>query len=213
MIGDRTTIFVVEDDDSVRTALERLLCSKGYHVVTFCSAEAFLNERFDSRVACLLLDLQLPGLSGLELQTSLMRRDVFVPIVFISGHGTIPTARQAVKSGAVGFLTKPFTQDELLPEIENAVAVSRSRLTELSEISTLRRRFESLTRRESEIFNFVVSGRLNKQTASELGIVTNTVKVHRRRVMRKMRAESLAQLVMMAQKLSTTAQPAARLMP
>jgi FixJ family two-component response regulator len=210
MMGDRPTVFLVDDDDSLRRALERLLYGNGYHVATFSSAEEFLSEPLEDQVACLLLDLQLPGLNGLELQNSLLRRGIFMPIVFISGHGTIPAAIQAVKSGAVGFLTKPFTETELLTETENALGVSRSRFTERSEIASLRQRFDTLTRRESEIFGFVVSGRLNKQTASELGIVTNTVKVHRRRVMRKMHAESLADLVVMAQKLRITNESAPR---
>jgi FixJ family two-component response regulator len=213
MMGDRPTVFLVDDDDSLRRAIERLLYGKGYHVVTFSSAEEFLKEPLEDQIACLLLDLQLPGLNGLELQNSLLRRDIFMPIVFISGHGTIPAAIQAVKSGAVGFLTKPFTENELLTETENALGVSRTQFSKHNEIASLRQRFDSLTRRESEIFGFVVSGRLNKQTASELGIVTNTVKVHRRRVMRKMHAESLADLVVMAQKLRITNESAPRVSP
>jgi FixJ family two-component response regulator len=213
MIGERPTVFVVDDDDSLRKALERLLRAKGYRVVVFSSAEEFLKSHLEAPIACLLLDLQLPGLNGLELQHSLMQLEMPVPIVFITGHGSIPTAIRAIKSGAVGFLTKPFTENELLTEIENALAKCRSELKERSEIAGIRRHFETLTRRESEIFSFVVSGRLNKQTAAELGIVLNTVKVHRRRVMRKMHAESLADLVVMAQKLGRASQPSRRLSP
>ena len=201
-MGGRPTVFLVDDDESLRRALERLLCAKGYRVAAFSSSEEFLKETVDVQVACLLLDLQLPGLSGLELQNALLQRDVFIPIIFISGHATIPTAIRAIKSGAVGFLTKPFTENELLAEIENALVTSRKEYIKRSEISSIRQRFKTLTERETEIFSFVVSGMLNKQTASELGIVTNTVKVHRRRVMRKMHAESLADLVVMAQKLN-----------
>jgi FixJ family two-component response regulator len=212
MIGERPTVFVVEDDDSLRKALERLLRAKGYYASSFCSAEEFLKESFNVQVACLLLDLQLPGRSGLELQNSLLQKDIFIPIVFISAHGTIPAAIQAIRAGAVGFLTKPFTETELVTETEKALAVSRNEFIKRSELSCIRQRFKTLTERESEIFKFVVSGRLNKQTASELGIVTNTVKVHRRRVMRKMRAESLADLVVMAQKLELPTEPQPRLM-
>jgi len=204
---------VVEDDASLRRALERLLDAKGYRVSTFATAEAFLNERLSEPIACLVLDLQLPGLSGLDLQNALLRRDIFLPIIFISGHGTIPSAIRAVKLGAVGFLTKPFSQEQLILEIDNALAVSRNETARRSELASLRQRFERLTKRESEIFQFVTSGKLNKQTASDLGIVINTVKVHRRRVMKKMQAESLADLVVMAQKLHVTDQPPPNVQP
>ena len=201
MLDDRPMVFVVDDDDSIRKALERLLCAKGYRVAAFSSAEAFRKEPLVPQIACLVLDLQLPGLSGLELQDSLLRQNIFLPIVFISGHGTIPTAVRAVKAGASGFLTKPFTDDQLIAEIETALATCRVESTNRSEIETVRQRLGTLTRRESEVFASVVTGKLNKQTASDLGIDINTVKVHRRRVMRKMQAQSLADLVIMAQKL------------
>jgi len=213
MMRELPTVYVVEDDASLRRALERLLDAKGYSVSTFASAEAFLNERLSALIACLVLDLQLPGLSGLDLQNALLRRNILLPIIFISGHGTIPSAIRAVKLGAVGFLTKPFSQDQLVVEIDNALAVSRSETARRSELASLRQRFERLTKRESEIFQFVTSGKLNKQTASDLGIVINTVKVHRRRVMKKMQAESLADLVVMAQKLHLTDQPPPNLQP
>jgi FixJ family two-component response regulator len=201
MITDRPIVFVVDDDDSVRKALDRLLRIKGYRVATFASAEEFLGEPLEMAVGCLVLDLQLPGLDGLELQKSLFERGVSLPIVFVTGHGTIPTAIRAVKSGAMGFLTKPFSETELIVEIENALAVCRNQFAERAELERIRQCFGTLTKRESQILSFVVTGKLNKQTAAELGIVTNTVKVHRRRVMRKMHAESLADLVVMAQKI------------
>jgi len=200
MTSDRPTVFVVDDDDSLRKALDRLLRIKGYRVVTFASAEEFLGESLEMQIGC-LVDLQLPGLDGLELQKVLLQRGISLPIVFVTGHGTIPKAIRAVKSGAMGFLTKPFSEKELILEIENALATSRQEFAERLEIERIRKRFGTLTRRESEILSFVVSGKLNKQTAAELGIVINTVKVHRRRVMRKMQAESLADLVLMSQKL------------
>jgi FixJ family two-component response regulator len=212
MITDRPIVFVVDDDDSVRKALDRLLRIKGYRVATFASAEEFLAEPLEMAVGCLVLDLQLPGLDGLELQKSLFERGVSLPIVFVTGHGTIPTAIRAVKSGAMGFLTKPFSDTELIVEIENALAVCRSQFAERSELERIRQCFGTLTKRESQILSFVVTGKLNKQTAAELGIVTNTVKVHRRRVMRKMHAESLADLVVMAQKIGLSgASPSAHL--
>ena len=201
MLGDSPIVFVVDDDNSVRNALKRLLSAKGYRVAAFSSAEAFLGENLVPQIACLVLDLQLPGLSGLELQSALLRQNIFLPIVFISGHGTIPVAVRAVKSGASGFLTKPFTEDQLISEIEAALAVCRIDFKNRSEIEAIRQRFGTLTRREREVFAAVVTGKLNKQTASNLGIDINTVKVHRRRVMKKMQAESLADLVVMAQKV------------
>jgi FixJ family two-component response regulator len=207
MTLERATIYVVDDDPSVRRALERLLRVRGYRVVSFASAEEFLADDLSEEIACLVLDIHLPGLHGLELQNRLHEQGVFLPIIFITGHGNIPTAVRAVKSGAVSFLTKPFSQTELVAEVENALDASQRRVDERSEVVNLEGRFRTLTARESEIFSFVVRGKLNKQTASELGIVENTVKVHRRRVMRKMHAESVAELVMMAQKLDRLPSP------
>lgn len=201
MNGERPTVFVVDDDRSVRTGLDRLLKVNGYRVESFASAEEFLQVKSNPLVACLILDVNLPGLNGMDVQVLLSQQRSLLPIVFITGHGDIPTAVHAVKSGAVSFLTKPFRESELLSEIENAFALCRNQFQQRSEIQDVHRRFSTLTKRESEIFSFVVSGKLNKQTAAELGIVENTVKVHRRRVMRKMHAESVASLVLMSEKL------------
>jgi FixJ family two-component response regulator len=206
MMGDKPAVFVVDDDDSVRRGLERLLKVRGYRVESFASAEEFLQEKIDTQVACLVLDVNLPGLNGLDLQNFLARQGILLPIVFITGHGDIPTAVRAVKSGAISYLTKPFGERELVTEIENAFAVCRSQFQQHSEITKIQQWYSTLTERESEILTFVVSGKLNKQTAHELGIVENTVKVHRRRVMRKMHAESVAELVMMTQKLNLPSQ-------
>lgn len=210
MMGDRPTVFVVDDDHSVRKGLDRLLRLKGYRVDSFASAEEFLQEDITAPVACLVLDVNLPGLNGLDVQRLLMQQGQLLPIVFITGHGDIPMAVQAVKSGAISFLTKPFGETELVAEIENAFALCRNQFQQRSEIADIQQRYATLTERESEILSFVVSGKLNKQTAFELGIVENTVKVHRRRVMKKMHAESVAELVVMTQKLHLP-QPAHRL--
>jgi FixJ family two-component response regulator len=202
MIGKRPTIFVVDDDPSVRKALERLLFVNGYNAVSFASAEDFLNERVIPPLGCLVLDVNLPGLNGLELQSALLKRGISLPIIFITGHGNIPMAVRAVKTGATGFLTKPFSEKELVSEIENALAICLRASQEHSELAILRERFDTLSPRERQILSFVVSGKLNKQTAFDLGIVENTVKVHRRRVMTKMHAQSVAELVLMAHKLN-----------
>ncbi len=206
MIGDRPTVFVVDDDHSVRKGLDRLLKLKGYRVESFASAEEFLQEQMSAKIACLVLDINLPGLNGLDVQNYLLKQGILLPIIFITGHGDIPTAVRAVKSGAIGFLTKPFGETELVTEIENAFALCRNEFQQRSEIADIQHRYSTLTERESEILSFVVTGRLNKQTAYELGIVENTVKVHRRRVMRKMHAESVAELVVMSQKLNLPSQ-------
>jgi FixJ family two-component response regulator len=201
MNGERPIVFVVDDDRSVRIGLDRLLKFNGYRVDSFASAEEFLQVKSIPPVACLVLDVNLPGLNGMDVQVLLSRQGSLLPIIFITGHGDIPTAVHAVKSGAVSFLTKPFRESELLTEIESSFTLCRNEFQQRSEIADIHRRYATLTKRETEIFSFVVTGRLNKQTASELGIVENTVKVHRRRVMRKMHAESVAGLVLMSEKL------------
>jgi FixJ family two-component response regulator len=193
-------IFVVDDDLSVRESLELLIKSAGWRPELFVSAQEFLSRPRPSVPCCLVLDVTLPGLSGLELQKQLAER-TDMPIIFITGHGDVPMSVQAMKAGAVEFLTKPFKDDVLLDAIRGAIDHSRAALRLDSEMRLLRKRHESLTPREREVMALVVSGLLNKQVGGELGISEITVKAHRGQVMRKMKADSLADLVTMAARL------------
>ncbi|RPH56968.1 MAG: DNA-binding response regulator [Acidobacteria bacterium] len=198
---DATSIvFVVDDDVSVRESLELLIRTAGWRPETFASAQEFLSRPRPTAPCCLVLDVTLPGLSGLELQEQLAeRRDM--PIIFITGHGDVPMTVQAMKAGAVEFLTKPFNDAVLLDAIRGAIDRSRTALREESEMQALRRCYASLTPREREVMELVVSGLLNKQVGGELGISEITVKAHRGQLMRKMKADSLPALVTMASRL------------
>ena len=195
-------IFIVDDDPLVQRALKRLLTTNGFPARVFCSAKEFLDQGAPMpAVGCLLLDVKMPGLSGMDLQAELKQRGVRLPIVFITGHGTVPMGVQAMKEGAVDFLQKPFDGQTLIAAIRKAVARSRKEIAEQNECLDLEQRFSSLSRRERDVFRLVVKGLLNKQIAYELGIVEQTVKVHRARLMSKMQADSLAELVRMAETL------------
>jgi FixJ family two-component response regulator len=191
-------VYVVEDDSSVREALESLIRSVGFRVQMFTSARDFLREKAPDEPACLILDVRLPGLSGLELQQELARADIRIPIIFLTGHGDIPMTVKAMKAGALEFLTKPFRDQDLLDAIDHAIEKDRVVQTERRNLAYLRRHFDSLTQREREVMQLVISGLLNKQIASMLGTSETTIKVHRKNIMRKMKAGSLADLVRMA---------------
>jgi FixJ family two-component response regulator len=198
-------VFVVDDDASVRDAVQRLIASVGLRVQTFGSTREFLNNKRPDAPACLVLDVRLPDASGLELQRDLAAAHVHIPIIFITGHADVPMTVRAMKAGAVEFLTKPFRGQELLDAIQEAIAKDRVAWNERAQMAELRARYDSLTAREKEVLTLVASGLLNKQIGAELGTSELTIKTHRGHVMQKMGADSLADLVKMSEKLNPSA--------
>ncbi len=194
-------VLVVDDDEQLRTGLGGLLRSAGYRVALYADAMELLENPLPDGVRCLVADIRLPIVSGLDLQRELAKRDERIPILFITGHGDIPMSVKAMKAGAVDFHPKPFRDQDILESVSNALAQDRRMKEQDEELFSLRRRFESLTQRESEVLKFVTSGLLNKQVASELGLSEITVKLHRGRAMRKMQARTLAEVVRMMEAL------------
>lgn len=198
------TVFVVDDDPSVRDAIRNLLRSVGHSVEVCGSIEEYLVRKEQTDVACLVLDVRLPGISGLEFQRRLRNKGEYIPIIFLTGHGDVPISVQAMKDGALEFLTKPFRDQELLDAIQVALERDRHRREEAQAMSSLRKAYDTLTHREREVMRLVVTGIINKQIAVAIGLSEVTVKVHRAQVMRKMNAHTLADLIRMADKLGSS---------
>jgi RNA polymerase sigma factor (sigma-70 family) len=203
-----SVVFVVDDDPSVRSSLKFLLSSVGLQVESFDSAETFLQRKPPDAPSCLVLDVRLRGLSGLDFQRELAARNIRIPIVFVTGHGDIPMSVRAMKAGAIEFLTKPYRDQDLLDAVRIALERDRARREQEKDLTDVRQRFESLTPREQEVISMAVLGMLNKQIADQLGTAENTVKVHRSRAMEKMNAQSFADLVRMIEKLKGSAEKA-----
>ena len=201
MSEPESIVFVVDDDPSVRRAIGRLIGCAGLEVELFGSAQEFLASERPNIPSCLVLDIRLPGISGLNLQRQLAKANIHIPIIFITAHGDIPMTVRAMKAGALEFLTKPFRDQDLLDAIQLALERDRGRRQQEAELAALRERFELLSPREREVVAMVVSGMLNKQIAARIGTAENTVKVHRSRAMEKMQAQSLADLVKMVDRL------------
>ena len=201
-------VFVVDDDASVRSSLKFLLSTVGLQAECFDSADAFLHKKLPDAPSCLVLDVRLPGLSGIDIQRALAVRNIQIPIVFLTGHGDIPMSVRAMKAGAVEFLTKPVRDQDLLDAVRVALEQDRARREKEKEITDLQRRFDTLTAREQQVIAMLVSGMLNKQIASELGTAESTVKVQRSRAMDKMQAQSLVDLARMIEKLKGPAEKA-----
>lgn len=201
MNSPASVVYIVDDDSSVRDAISNLLESVGLHAITFGSTEEFMAAPRTEAASCLVLDVMLPGMRGLEFQEALKKSGIFIPIIFITAHGDIPMTSKALRAGAIEFLAKPFPKEDLLAAIHRGLKLDLTLRQEHAEFSTLRARFEQLSPREREVMDLVVTGMINKQIAAQLGISEVTVKIHRRQVMDKMQAESLADLVRISDKI------------